>query len=47
LKVWLDASQLALSNGAAVSSWTDMSGNANHGALKVRLRRFMFHHKRQ
>ena len=30
LKVWLKADVLALSDGAAVSSWTDSSGLANH-----------------
>jgi hypothetical protein len=33
LVTWLDASQLALANGAAVSPWTDMSGNGNHGTI--------------
>ena len=28
--MWLDASSLGLANGADVSSWTDLSGNANH-----------------
>ena len=28
--LWLDASQLALADGAAVASWTDLSGNARH-----------------
>lgn len=28
--IWLDASQLSLSNGDAVSSWTDISGNDNN-----------------
>jgi hypothetical protein len=28
--IWLDASQLGLSNGASVSSFTDLSGNGNH-----------------
>lgn len=30
LTLWLDASTLSLSNGADVSNWTDLSGNANH-----------------
>lgn len=30
LKVWLRAESLALSDGATVASWTDLSGNANH-----------------
>ena len=29
-QIWLDASQLGLSNGASVSSFTDLSGNGNH-----------------
>lgn len=32
LALWLDASQLALSNGAAVTSWTDRSGNSKHAS---------------
>lgn len=28
--IWLDASQLGLSNGASVSSFTDLSGNGKH-----------------
>lgn len=28
--MWVDASVLGLANGADVSSWTDLSGNANH-----------------
>ena len=28
-RLWLDASQLSLSNGASVSSWTDFSGQGN------------------
>lgn len=28
--LWLDASTLGLANNAAVSSWTDLSGNARH-----------------
>lgn len=27
---WLDATQLGLTNGDPVSSWTDLSGNGNH-----------------
>jgi len=30
LALWLDASSLSLSNGASLSSWTDLSGNNNH-----------------
>jgi hypothetical protein len=33
LKVWLDASQLALADGAALASWPDLSGAGNHGAI--------------
>lgn len=33
LTVWLDASQLALADGAGVSPWPDLSGNANHGTI--------------
>ena len=33
LNVWLDASQLGLANGAAVSPWPDLSGNNRHGAI--------------
>jgi hypothetical protein len=33
LTVWLDASQLGLANGAAVSPWPDMSGLGNNGAI--------------
>jgi hypothetical protein len=33
LTVWLDASQLALADGAAVSPWTDLSGRNNHGTI--------------
>jgi hypothetical protein len=31
LVLWLDASQLTLANGAAVSTWSDASGQAHHG----------------
>lgn len=30
LRLWLDASQLSLVNGAKVASWTDASGSGNH-----------------
>lgn len=33
LAVWLDASQLALADGAAVSSWPDLSGQGHTGAI--------------
>jgi len=33
LTVWLDASQLALADGAAVTSWPDLSGQHNDGAI--------------
>lgn len=29
-KLWLDASQLGLADGAQVSQWTDLSGSGNH-----------------
>jgi hypothetical protein len=32
---WLDATQLGLSNGASVSSFTDLSGNGNHFVQSV------------
>ena len=33
LTVWLDASQLGLADGAAVSPWPDLSGGGHHGAI--------------
>jgi hypothetical protein len=33
LEVWLDASQLALADGAAVTSWPDLSGAGHPGAI--------------
>lgn len=33
LNVWLDASQLALADGAAVSPWPDLSGGGRDGAI--------------
>lgn len=33
LTVWLDASQLALADGAAISPWPDLSGAGNHGTI--------------
>jgi hypothetical protein len=33
LRVWLDAAQLNLANGAAVSPWPDLSGNGFNGAV--------------
>jgi hypothetical protein len=32
-QLWLDASQLSLSDGDPVSSWTDLSGNARHHTM--------------
>ena len=33
LMVWLDASQLGLADGAAVSPWPDLSGTSHHGTI--------------
>lgn len=35
LETWLDANTLGLANGAAVSSWTDRSGNGNHATQAI------------
>ncbi len=34
-KLWFDASTLGLANGAALSTWTDMSGNDNHATQSI------------
>jgi len=33
LTLWLDASQLALADGAALASWPDLSGGGHHGNI--------------
>jgi hypothetical protein len=33
LRVWLDATQLALADGAPVSPWPDLSGKGNDGNI--------------
>lgn len=35
--LWLDASQLGLTDGDSISSWTDLSGNNNHATQSVSL----------